>query len=604
MRLISLSLIAISFLYSFNTQAQKANSRLLDLPLNSLEAFSQSASNWQIIGDVAGSYSDTSLNTTKGTGILYNAYTRAMQYNSAHWLFSKIEHGDILLEFDFMIPKGSNSGIYLQSRYEVQINDSWGVQLPKHGDLGGIYERWKDDKGYEGKAPLKNASLAPGLWQHMEISFQAPRFDASGKKTQSAKFIYVKVNGITVHENIIVSGPTRAAAFEDEKAYAPIAFQGDHGVIAIKNLRYAEQEELKVGLPNIRYSYFEKSAKTPEQAAKTKPTSSGTATALDSRLASARDLFFLQFEGKLNVPVKDNYTFSMLYSGDASLEIDGKQVIIPSFNHLGGYPVVASSMLDAGEHNFKLWINKDLSWSPPGLSLFIEKPNSRAVALHTPASMPERIPAPLIAVQSDGSPELVRSFMTHNNRKLTHVLSVGDPHQVHYAYDLLQGGILQVWKGDFLNTTEMWYERGEPQTASAMGAVRTLKGNCPIYNPSLTKDSIVAYQYKGYTLGGNGLPTFKYEYQNLKLQDEIQPMENRNGLSRTITIEGSQLENTKIRIAQGATIKQINNGVYVVGDQAYFISMNASLSPTIENYLGQQVLVIPAKEKIQYNIIW
>ena len=100
------------------------------------------------------------------------------------------------------------------------------------------------------------------------------------------------------------------------------------------------------------------------------------------------------------------------------------------------------------------------------------------------------------------------------------------------------------------------------------------------------------------------MPTFKYEYQNLKLQDEIQPMENRNGLSRTITIEGSQLENTKIRIAQGATIKQINNGVYVVGDQAYFISMNASLSPTIENYLGQQVLVIPAKEKIQYNIIW
>jgi hypothetical protein len=261
-------------------------------------------------------------------------------------------------------------------------------------------------------------------------------------------------------------------------------------------------------------------------------------------------------------------------------------------------------MLEAGEHNFKLWINKDLNWSSPGLSLFIEKPNSRAVALHTPASMPERIPAPLIAVQSDGSPELVRSFMAHNNRKLTHVLSVGDPHQVHYAYDLLQGGILQVWKGDFLNTTEMWYERGEPQTASAMGAVRTLKGNCPIYNPSLTKDSVVAYQYKGYTLGGNGLPTFKYEYQNLKLHDEIQPMENRNGLSRTITIEGSQLENTKIRIAQGATIKQINNGVYVVGDQAYFISMNASLSPTIENYLGQQVLVIPAKEKIQYNIIW
>jgi hypothetical protein len=218
--------------------------------------------------------------------------------------------------------------------------------------------------------------------------------------------------------------------------------------------------------------------------------------------------------------------------------------------------------------------------------------------------MPERIPAPLVAVQAEGEPTLVRSFMEHNNRKLTHVLSVGDQHQVHYAYDLLQGGILQIWKGDFLNATEMWHERGEPQTASALGAVVKLAGNCPIYNSTLTKDSIADYQYKGYTLGANGLPTFKYEYQNLKLHDEIQPMENRNGLSRTLTIEGSQLENTKIRIAQGSTIKQMNNGVYVVGDQAYFISMSGSLSPTIENYLGEQVLVIPAKEKIQYNIIW
>jgi hypothetical protein len=438
----------------------------------------------------------------------------------------------------------------------------------------------------------------------MEISFQAPKFDASGKKTHSAKFIFVKLNGITLHENIIVSGPTRASAFEDEKAYGPISFQGDHGVIAIKNIRYAPQEELKASLSDLRYAYFEKSAKTPEEAAKTKPTSSGVTPVLDSRLASARDLFFLQFEGKLKLPVKDNYTFTMLYSGDASLEIDGKPVIVPTWNHLGGYPVVASAMLDAGEHQFKLWINKELNWSSPGLSLFIEKPNSRAVALHTPASMPERIPAPLIAVQADGSPELVRSFMEHNNRKLTHVLSVGDPHQVHYAYDLLQGGILQVWKGDFLNATEMWYERGEPQTASALGAAKTLAGNCLIYNPSLTKDSVTAYQYKGYTLGGNGLPTFKYEYQNLQLQDHIQAMDNSRGLSRTIHIEGSQLENMKIRIAQGSTIKKIDNGIYVVGDQAYFITMDASLSPTIENYLGQQVLVLPAKEKMHYNIIW
>jgi hypothetical protein len=588
---------------ALNTQAQKVNSRLKDLPLNSLEAFNQPASHWQIIGDVVGSYSDTNLNTVNGTGILYNDYTRAIQFKQGHWLTSKMEHGDILLEFDFMIPKGSNSGIYLQSRYEVQINDSWGVQLPKHGDMGGIYERWKDDKGYEGKAPLKNASFAPGLWQHMEISFQAPKFDASGKKTHSAKFIFVKLNGITLHENIIVSGPTRASAFEDEKAYGPISFQGDHGVIAIKNIKYAPQEELKVSLSDLKYAYYEKSAKTPEQAAKTKPTSSGIASSLDSRLASARDLFFLQFEGKLNVPVKDNYTFSMLYSGDATLEIDGKAVIPSTWNHLGGYPVTASTSLDAGNHQFKLWINKDLNWSSPGLSLFIEKPNSRAVALHSPASMPERVPAPLIAVQSTNTPEIVRSFMEHNNKKLTHVVSVGDPHQVHYSYDLLQGGLLQVWKGDFLNATEMWYERGEPQTATALGAAITLAGNCPIYEPTNTKDSITAYTYKGYSLDAKGLPTFKYEYKQQKITDHISVLENRNGLTRTITISEAT-QNGFIRIAQDPSIKSIGNGLYVVGDHRYFISVDPSIRTSIENYLGQQVLLVPASNKINYSIIW
>ncbi len=583
---------------------QNVKPRLNDLPLNTLDAFSTSGSQWKIVGAAQANYNDTLLQTSSGTGLLLNDFKYAEHYRTAAPIQTKMEHGDMVLEFDFMIPKGGRSRVLLQSRYGIQIADSWEVKLPKSNDMGGIYERGEKGKGFDGKSPMKNASFAPGIWNHMEISFQAPRFDANGTKSMSAKFNYVKLNGITLHENIFLSGPSRGAVYTDEKAYGPIAFQGDHGTIAIKNIRYAEQEELKVGTSDIRYGYFEKSAKTPEQAAKTKPTSAGNTTALDARLASARDLFFLQFEGKLKLPVKDNYTFSMLYSGDASLEIDGKPVIVPTWNHLGGYPVVASAMLDAGEHQFKLWINKELNWSSPGLSLFIEKPNSRAVALHAPASMPERIPAPLIAVQADGSPELVRSFMEHNNRKLTHVLSVGDPHQVHYSYDLLQGGILQVWKGDFLNATEMWYERGEPQTASALGAAKTLAGNCPIYNPTLTKDSVAAYQYKGYTLGGNGLPTFKYEYQNLKLQDHIQAIDNSQGLSRTIIIEGSQIENTKIRIAQGPTIKKINNGIYVVGDQNYFISMDASLTPTIENYLGQQVLVLPAKEKIQYNIIW
>jgi len=293
----------------------------------------------------------------------------------------------------------------------------------------------------------------------------------------------------------------------------------------------------------------------------------------------------------------------MLYSGDATLEIDGKAVIPSTWNHLGGYPVTASTTLDAGNHQFKLWINKDLNWSSPGLSLFIEKPNSRAVALHSPASMPERVPAPLIAVQSTNTPEIVRSFMDHNNKKLTHVVSVGDPHQVHYSYDLLQGGLLQVWKGDFLNATQKWYERGEPQTATALGAAITLPGNCPIYEPTITKDSITSYSYKGYNLDASGLPTFKYEYKQQKITDQLRVLDNRNGLRRTITIDGAT-ENNFIRIAQDPSIKSMGNGLYVVGDHRYFVSIDPSTRTSIQNYLGQQVLVVPASSTINYTIIW
>lgn len=597
-----LSLLLLFILFS--ADAQKVKPRFKELSLSSLESFDNPSSNWKIIGAVQSSFSDTSLNIARGQGILFNDFSHAIKYKPGHHLTTKLQHGDIVLDFDFMIPKGANSGIYLQSRYEVQINDSWGVKLPTFSDVGGIYERWENEKGYEGSAPLTNAGLAPGLWQHMEISFQAPRFDGSGKKITNAKFNYVRLNGVTIHENIIVSGPTRSPAFENETAMGPLMIQGDHGQIAFKNFKYAPQDELNVTLSDINYSYFEKSAKTPDEATKTKPTSFGKIKSLDGRLASARDQFYLQFEGKINVPSKETYTFSMLHTGDGSLEIDGKKVIEPNWTWIGADPLTGNIDLDAGSHQFKIWISKDVNWAPPGFSLYVEKPNSRAVALHAPASMPDRTPAPLVEVKAIGNPEIIRSFMYHNNKKLTHVLSVGDPTQLHYAYDLLQGAMLKIWKGNFLNATDMWYERGEPQTASPLGASIDLVGNCPVYERTATKDSIAAYQYKGYDISGKGHPTFKYNYKNLKIEDQITPNENGRGLSRTIQVEGDGKEKTLIRIAQGSNITPLGNGVYAIDDQKYFIQVGTSVLPNIETYLGQRVLILSAKEKIQYQLIW
>jgi hypothetical protein len=591
--------LAVSMLIAAFSQAQRIKPSLKEISLNNLESFQTPTANWKLIGDVEASYNDTALNTAKGLGILHNDFSRSIQNKPVHNLVTKMEHGDMLLEFDFMMAKGSNSGIYFQSRYEVQLFDSWGVKTPRSSDVGGLYQTIK--KGMSGKAPMKNAALAPGLWQHMDISFQAPRFDANGNKTASAKFIYVKLNGITLHENINVDGPTISASFSDEKPYGPLMIQGDHGTFAIKNLKYLPQDDLKVDLRNISYQYFEKTATSLAEAKTTKPTLQGKASVIDSRVAPARDKFLLVFEGKLNIPTADSYTFTSLFSGTGSLEIDGKKVLEAKDLFLNGTPVSGTTELKAGEHAFKFWINKDLDWARPGLSLYIEKANSKSIALHAAGSIPDRSPAPLIAVKAESGPEMIRSFMNHNNKKLTHVVSIGDPSQVHYSYDLMQGGILQAWKGDFLNTTDMWHERGEPQTATPLGAPIVLAGNCPIYEKPLTKDSIADYQYKGYTLKA-GLPTFAYTYKALSIKDRIQP--EGKGLKRSITVSGEGKEKTMIRIAQGSSITPLGKGLYSIGNQAYFVQLAAGQYPKIEGFLGQQVLLLPASETIEYQLIW
>jgi hypothetical protein len=157
-------------------------------------------------------------------------------------LFSKDEFADVEAHVEFMVSKGSNSGVYFMGRYEVQVLDSFGVKDPHYSDCGGIYQRWdpsrgKGKEGYEGHPPKVNASKPAGEWQSFDVTFRAPRFDADGKKTKNETFLKVVHNGQVVHENVEVTGTTRAGAWEDEKPKGPLMLQGDHGPVAYRNIR-------------------------------------------------------------------------------------------------------------------------------------------------------------------------------------------------------------------------------------------------------------------------------------------------------------------------------------------------------------------------------
>jgi len=151
-------------------------------------------------------------------------------------LLTKAEHGDVAAHVEFMVPQGSNSGVYFMGRYEIQVFDSYGKQDVQHSDCGGVYQRWKGGKGFEGHPPRVNASKPPGQWQSFDVVFRAPRFDERGKKIANACFVQVKYNGVVVHENVELTGPTRASTYQDEQPTGPLMLQGDHGPVAYRNI--------------------------------------------------------------------------------------------------------------------------------------------------------------------------------------------------------------------------------------------------------------------------------------------------------------------------------------------------------------------------------
>lgn len=156
-------------------------------------------------------------------------------------IYTEYEHGDCQLHIEFVVPQGSNSGVYFQGLYEIQVFDSFGKKDSEltFTDCGAIYARYDDktDKTYEGQAPRVNASHAPGEWQSFDAIFRAPRFDAQGKKTENAKFILVKHNGVVVHEDYELTGGTRACMDRKEAPLGPLMLQGDHGPVAYRNIQ-------------------------------------------------------------------------------------------------------------------------------------------------------------------------------------------------------------------------------------------------------------------------------------------------------------------------------------------------------------------------------
>lgn len=131
-------------------------------------------------------------------------------------IVSDAKFWNFVARIEFRYGKGSNSGVALRGRYEIQIYDNFGKPPDVHG-TGALYSRI---------APAVNASKPPGQWQEMEIRLVGMTLS-------------VKLNGVTVIDRGTIEGPTAMTMNIDEDKAGPIVLQGDHGLIEFRKIEIA-----------------------------------------------------------------------------------------------------------------------------------------------------------------------------------------------------------------------------------------------------------------------------------------------------------------------------------------------------------------------------
>jgi len=140
-------------------------------------------------------------------------------------IVSQEQYEDAYIHLEFRCPdmpdktgqaKG-NSGVYVQARYEIQVLDSYGWEVPGLGDCGAIYSV---------HAPIQNACKPAMEWQTYDIVFRAARCAADGNVVEKARMTVLH-NGLTIQNNVELQ-LTGGAMSEDESQPGPLLLQ-DHG---------------------------------------------------------------------------------------------------------------------------------------------------------------------------------------------------------------------------------------------------------------------------------------------------------------------------------------------------------------------------------------
>ncbi|TLV03017.1 family 16 glycoside hydrolase [Dyadobacter luticola] len=545
------------------------------LSLKDLSSFEGGKPNWSVQGGIAiHPTGATKPKISSGEGILVGT--------TGSVITTKLKASDLRLYAEFMVSPDAEGSIILPGGQKVRISDS------SKQKVTGV-----TTSGYVGQFPTQNAAKAAGLWQTIELTYDA----SVPHVANSARLNSLSLNGVTILETIYL--PNSKPATDGQ----PISFEVTKGTIAFRNIGYQLLASRKpLTLSNLTYKVYSDKWDAKDYS---KLDHEGQTAILTQEVTNGMREFHLVYEGDMEVAEAGDYIFTSIYSGPLfNVDVDGKSVLAGGEStsqetHTG------SVNLTQGKHRFKIHYSR-FPWRQPALGLRVEKAGIRPYDLHTLSSLPEPEPKPYISVTPDMRPEMVRSFilLPGEKYKRTHCISVGSPDGWNYTVDLNRGALVQAWRGQFADVTEMWYERGEPQLLFPAGLNVHISGRssfATLENANAAWPDSSNINFLGYKIQSQGYPVFRYSVGSATVSDEL--VSTGNNMTRTLKVEGTSQSPLYSLLASGKQIVEVEKGLYQIDDKLYIMvdkKAKATIRPTGET----SELILPVSGTTTYSMFW